>query len=89
METLMVFPNLGVSYWVNDQTDTNHVISMNEQEECELEFGAFARGGVCGLARLTRVYPNIVKEFNLSQKEMEHVLWKTGLKLHKGKIKPL
>lgn len=63
--------------------------SMESEEECVREFQAFARGGLCGIERLRKVYPNILKEYNAPPDKLDAMLWKAGLGLHRGKIRPL
>ena len=62
---------------------------MDNIEECVREFKAFARGGKCGVERLRKVYPSIMKEFRVSTDKLDLVLFKSGLRLHRGKVRPL
>lgn len=82
METLIVFPNLPGNV-------VCYVITMEGTDECVREFRAFVRGGLCGIKTLRKVYPNIMKEYNVSRDKLELVLSAAGLELHRGKIKPL
>lgn len=49
-------------------------------EECILEMDAFVRGGVPGMELLDKVYPNIMKHFDVSNDDMDEVL--EALKLY-------
>ena len=60
-------------------TQTHTSRDQAKFEDCITEIGAFVRGGVPGMAKLDKVYPNILKHFNTTA-DMEEVF--EALKLH-------
>jgi hypothetical protein len=57
--------------------------------DCVEEFKAFARGGLYSTNLLNRIWPNILKEYNVEEKQLDKLLHKAGLYIRMGKIKSL
>ena len=55
--------------------------------DCIEEFKAFARGGLSSTNLLNRIWPNILKEYNVEEKQIDRLLHKAGLYIRMGKIK--
>ena len=71
-----------VSAFGNDVLQVTQAHTSRDQakfEDCILEMGAFARGGLPGMARLDSVYPRILRHFGVVH-DMEEVL--EALKLY-------
>ncbi len=57
--------------------------------DCIEEFKTFARGGLYSTSLLNRIWPNILKEYNVEEKQLDRLLHKAGLYIRMGKIKSL
>jgi hypothetical protein len=62
------------------------VTDINETS-CIEEFKAFARGGLYSINLLNRVWPNILKEYEVDERHLDKLLHKAGLYIRMGKIK--
>jgi hypothetical protein len=57
------------------------------EADCVEEFKAFARGGLYSINLLNRVWPNIMKEYNVDERQLDRLLHRAGLYIRMGKIK--
>jgi len=59
----------------------------SEEKDCVQEFKAFARGGNYSINLLNRVWPSIMQEYRVPEKQLDRMLDKAGLWIKLGKIK--
>lgn len=73
----------------NAKKNKSDVGTEIKEADCIEEFKAFARGGLYSINLLNRVWPNILKEYNVNERQLDKLLHKAGLYIRMGKIKSL
>ncbi len=66
--------------------DPNAELTL-EEEDCVQEFKAFARGGNYSINLLNRVWPSIMQEYCVPEKQLDRLLDKAGLWIKLGRIR--
>lgn len=69
------------------QPSPKNDVTESRPDECIQEFKAFARGGLYSINLLNRVWPNILKEYSVHERQLDKLLHEAGLYIRMGKIK--